>query len=90
MKTINNDATLTQSLIDELKTRNTFTIANVARALGHDPRNVRARLRVARNTMDAPKNAILSTRLENAKHHWTFPIASIGAICDWIKRDDDE
>ena len=75
--------------IDSMKTHKTFTLANVARALNHNPKMVRSRFRKYDKNENEKYNVVRAT-LKNAKSRWVYPIDCIDAIIELIKRDDDE
>ena len=83
----NDETNVVVTLVD--RTKPTYTLANLARDLGHDPKNVRSRFRRFINDDDAKFNVIRKMRLENAKSRWVFQMKSYDAISTLIKRDDD-
>jgi hypothetical protein len=77
-------------------TPKTFSVAQLTRDLGKNPKMVRARLRRVydhKNDVmlndDASLSFIRERRCKRAKHVWVYFIDALDAMREFIKRDDD-
>lgn len=99
-KTNDNDANVVVATMPNVETRNaknvvdttrkTFRLSTLARELGHNEKQIRARFRRFASHDDAQFNCVETLRLKNAKTRWIYPISALATIRELCKRDDDE
>lgn len=71
-------------------TKKTFRLSTLARELGHNEKQIRARFRRFASHDDEKFNCVETLRLKNAKTRWIYPIDALATIRELCKRDDDE